>query len=131
MENLLINEALRILGRVETNTEFYFGATSCALISDSGKVYTGLSVNITCGLGWCSEQAAIAQMVSNGETRIKMLVAFSDVTGTIAPCGKCREIMVQIDKDNTNTKIVLPDGKVALLKDLLPWAWQVSTLEYK
>lgn len=126
---MLINEALRILGRVETNTEFYFGTTSCALMSDSGKVYTGLSLNITCGLGWCAEQAAIMKMVSNGETKIKMIVVINDVTGSIAPCGRCRETMLQIDGDNANTKILLPDGSVSLLKDVLPWAWQVATLE--
>jgi len=128
MVNSLINEALREVGRIETNTEFYYGASAASILCANRKIYTGKSLNITCGLGFCGEQAAIMKMISDNETKINMIVAINDVVGVIAPCGKCRETMLQIDKDNAFAKVILPSGDIVELKDLLPYSWQLQTL---
>ena len=125
----LINAAIEEVGRIETNTEFYYGASASALLAGNGGIYTGKSLNITCGLGFCGEQAAIMKMLSDNETRIEMIVAVNDVVGVIAPCGKCREMMAQIDIENMKTEVILPSGEIVALKELLPHAWQIETLD--
>jgi cytidine deaminase len=128
MGKSLISAAVQAVGRIETNTEFYYGASAAALFGANGKIYVGKSLNITCGLGFCGEQPAIAQMLSDNETWIKSIVAVNDVAGVIAPCGKCREMIIQLDLRNAETKIVLSLEEIVLLKDLLPNAWQLDTL---
>ena len=39
------------------------------------------------------------------------------------PCGRCREFIAQIDNQNIETQIVLPEMEEVLLKDLLPERW--------
>lgn len=44
---------------------------ACALETVSGAVYTGICIDVPCSIGMCAEQAAIAEMLKNGETKIK------------------------------------------------------------
>ena len=81
-----------------------------------------LMVDVACGMGFCAEHAAIAEMLKHRETRIEMAVAVAG-DGVHPPCGRCREFMMQINRDNRDTNVVLPGNRVALLKDLLPEQW--------
>ena len=38
----------------------------------------------------------------------------------LVPCGRCREMMLQINKGNMNTKVILLEKRTILLKELLP-----------
>jgi cytidine deaminase len=40
------------------------------------------------------------------------------------PCGRCRELLYQIDRGNRETGILLEGGKPVRLEDLLPAPWQ-------
>jgi cytidine deaminase len=40
-----------------------------------GNIYTGICIDLGCGLGFCAEVAAIAQMLTHRETRIDEVVA--------------------------------------------------------
>lgn len=100
------------------------GDVGSALISDKGKVYTGICID-TAGIGFCAEQNAIAQMVTNGEYKIKKIVAVwkdqKKMVHVIHPCGHCREFMRQLDKGNMKTKVILGKDRVVILEDLLPY----------
>ena len=65
----------------------------------------------------------IASMVSNGECRIKKIVAVLKGGKVIPPCGRCREFILQIHKDNINTEIIIKKNKTAKLKDILSYRW--------
>jgi len=41
----------------------------------------------------------------------------------VAPCGRCRELLVQVDRRNFDCEVLLPDGASAALRELLPNAW--------
>jgi len=38
----------------------------------------------------------------------------------IAPCGRCRELIYQVDVANTETRVLLNNGRAVRLKELLP-----------
>ena len=103
-----------------------FGDTASALVSDSGAVYTGVNVD-TPSWGLCAERSAMAAMISDGEYKIKKIVAvWKDENGNnltvLPPCGICREFMRQVDYDNMNTEVILDKGVSLTLSDLIPYA---------
>jgi cytidine deaminase len=60
------------------------GTVSAALLSSSGKIYTGICIDVGCGIGFCAEHSAIAQMIKERETRIEKVVTI-DISGKITP----------------------------------------------
>lgn len=94
-----------------------------ALVTDKGHVYAGVCIDTTEGSGFCAETSAIAAMVTAGEYNIKKIVAVWKDGTIIAPCGKCREWIWQIHKDNWNTEIIVSHNKTVTLKELLPYHW--------
>ena len=46
------------------------GEVSAAVLSRSGKIYTGVCVDTCSTLGICAERSAIFQMLTNGEQEI-------------------------------------------------------------
>ena len=91
----------------------------CAILAHSGKVYTGVCISVSCGMGFCAEHAAIAEMIKGKETKIKVIVAAHE-DGVIAPCGRCREFMKQIDNENLKARVLLENNRSAKLEELLP-----------
>lgn len=95
----------------------------CVLVTKGGNIYTGVSLHLCCGIGFCGEHSAIAEMVSHSdETEIDTIVAFSDKI--LYPCGRCRELMQQINKANReNCQIIISEQGKVKLDDLLPGNW--------
>ena len=50
------------------------GAVSAAILTENGNVYTGVCIDTACSLGMCAERNAIANMITNGESKIVKLV---------------------------------------------------------
>lgn len=98
-------------------------SVSSTLISKSGKVYNGMSMEFDCILGACAERTAFFKMMPE-EDEIKTIVAMhkSDI---LPPCGSCREIMVQMNRKNLeNTWVIISRKEKVKLKELLPNIWQ-------
>lgn len=119
----LIQKAKSIVRPKEISEGVATGDVGCALLSENNNLYLGVSIHACCGVGFCAEHSAIAAMVTNGEYRIKKIVALSN-GGIMPPCGRCRELMSQIDEENWNTEIILRKNKVVRLRDLLPEHWK-------
>ncbi|MGB4102336.1 MAG: cytidine deaminase [Alphaproteobacteria bacterium] len=99
------------------------GSVGCALVTDQGNVYVGGCIDTSCGLGFCAECNAIGTMVTDGESRIITIVAVDRNQQIMAPCGKCREFIYQVNPDNLATRIMARDDKIMQLKELLPEPW--------
>lgn len=99
------------------------GHVACALETNNGNIFTGICIDLPCSIGLCAEQSAIAEMVKNNETAIKMLIAVFEDGSILPPCGRCREFIAQIDDQNIETQIILLEMKEAVLRDLLPERW--------
>ncbi len=122
------NEALIEKAKSVTSSrrirDFEVGQVGSALITDQGNIYLGVCMDISSGIGFCAEHSAIAAMVTAGESRIRKLAAISADGKLMPPCGRCRELLYQIDRGNLETEVILEAGRPTRLADLLPHRWQ-------
>ena len=102
------------------------GEVSAAIQSASGKIYTGVCVDTCSTLGICAERNAIFNMLTNGEQEIRRVLAILPDGKTGAPCGACRELMVQLMPDIYKDVEIMLDyeqGKIITLGELTPEWW--------
>ena len=102
------------------------GRVAAAVVSESGKIYTGVCVDTCSGLGICAERAAIVAMLSAGEDRISKVLAIMSSGKCGAPCGACREMMAQLMPDDYGEIEIMLDydeKRIVKLGDLVPEWW--------
>ena len=102
------------------------GGVAAAIQSESGRIYTGVCVDTACTLGICAERNAIFQMLTSGEHRITRVLAVMPNGKTGAPCGACRELMVQLDPQRYRDIQIMLDyegEKIITLGELTPEWW--------
>jgi len=63
-------------------------------------------------------------MITAGESRIRQIVAVNQYGTVLSPCGRCRELMFQINQGNLRTEVILGEHTTVLLEELLPKRWQ-------
>lgn len=102
------------------------GCVAAAIESSSGKIYVGVCVDTACTLGICAERNAIFNMITNGESEIRRVIAIMPDGSTGAPCGACRELMMQFmpeKYENVEIMIDYAQNKVMTLGELTPEWW--------
>lgn len=102
------------------------GCVAAAVLSDSGKIYTGVCVDTASTLGICAERNAIFNMITNGESRISKIIAVMPDGNSGAPCGACRELMVQLMPDDYKNIEIMMDynaRRVVTLGEITPEWW--------
>jgi cytidine deaminase len=122
----LIEKAKSVLKPRKIKHGFTVGDVGCALVTDKGHIYLGVSIDTCCGIGFCAEHSAIAAMVTHGEHVIKKIVAVVEDGTPISPCGRCREFMHQIHEGNLEAEVIMKKNKSVKLKDLLPFSWDAE-----
>lgn len=96
------------------------GGCGAALLTDSGKIYTGVCIDTHSSLGFCAEHAAVVEMLKNGESKIVELVSVASDGKILPPCGRCRELLSQINPANKQTIVHLAENRFKTLLELLP-----------
>src|ERR1700704_6571824 len=92
-----------------------------AALVDDGRVVAGCNVeNISYGLGLCAECAVVCALHSGGGGRLVALVCVDGAGGTLMPCGRCRQVLME--HGGPQMLIDHPDGPRPL-GDLLPDAF--------
>ena len=117
---LAVQNGRKISGYVEA------GGVAAAILSGSGKIYTGVCVDTCSTLGICAERNAIFNMITNGENKIKRVLAIMPDGNSGAPCGACRELMVQLMPDDYKSVEIMLDreaGRIMTLGELTPEWW--------
>ena len=102
------------------------GEVSAAVLSKSGKIYTGVCIDTCSTLGICAERNAIFNMITNGENEIDKVLCISPREGKGGPCGACRELMVQLMPDSYKDIEIMIDysrGLIMTLGELTPQWW--------
>ena len=102
------------------------GEVAAAILSRSGRIYTGVCIDTCSTLGICAERNAIFNMITNGEEEIIKVLAILPDGSTGAPCGACRELMVQLMPTGYKDIEIMLDyseGKVITLGELTPAWW--------
>lgn len=102
------------------------GEVSAAILSASGRIYTGVCIDTCSTLGICAERNAIFNMITNGEQEIEKVIAILPDGSSGAPCGACRELMVQLMPGKYRGIEIMMDyrkERTMTLGDLTPEWW--------
>ena len=101
------------------------GSVAAALLTKEGNIYVGVCIDTACSLGMCAERNAIANMITNGETRIEKIVAVMSDGKAGMPCGACRELLMQLDENSGEMEILCDYDtyKTVKLSTLIPDWW--------
>ena len=102
------------------------GGVAAAVLSSSGKIYTGVCIDTCSTLGICAERNAIFNMITNGEQKISKVLAVMPDGTTGAPCGACRELMVQLMPGKYKDIGIMLDydtGRTITLGEITPEWW--------
>lgn len=102
------------------------GEVAAAIQSKSGNIYTGVCIDTCSTLGICAERNAIFNMITNGEQEIQRVLAILPDGSTGAPCGACRELMVQLmpgDYKDIEIMLDISKGKTVRLGEITPAWW--------
>jgi cytidine deaminase len=118
----LIDAARRVRGEFPLGAGFSAGGVGAAVRGRSGMIYTGICLDLACGIGFCAEHAAVAEMLKHQESEIDAVVAVGEGV-ILAPCGRCRELMAQINPANLDCRVVLGEDRIVMLRTLLPEHW--------
>ncbi|WP_330387227.1 cytidine deaminase family protein [[Clostridium] polysaccharolyticum] len=102
------------------------GEVSAAILSGNGRIYTGVCIDTCSTLGICAERNAIFNMITNGEQEITKVIAILPDGSSGAPCGACRELMVQLMPEKYKDIEIMMDYKqerIMTLEKLTPEWW--------
>ena len=102
------------------------GEVSAAILSGSGRIYTGVCIDTCSTLGICAERNAIFNMITNGEQEIRKVIAILPDGSSGAPCGACRELMVQLMPETYKSVEIMMDyrqERTMTLGELTPEWW--------
>jgi cytidine deaminase len=114
---------LATLARQQAYAPYSQYAVGAALMSTSGKVYTGCNVeNAVYSLTICAERVAVFKAISDGEREFETLAVVTSNGGS--PCGACRQVLAEFGLDIRvligSTEQLVAETQVA---DLLPRAF--------
>ena len=97
-----------------------------ALITKSGKIFTGINLDVksSAGASICGERSAIMHMISQAERTIETIVAVwisrdynkNKKWGILQPCGICRHVISQFG----DPWVIISKSKKVKLNELYP-----------
>jgi len=107
------------------------GGVAAAILTDKGNIYTGVCIDTASTLGMCAERNAIANMITNGESRIVKLVCVMGNGKVGSPCGACREYLMQLDINSPSIEILkdINTLETVTLGELIPDWWGKERME--
>lgn len=107
-------------------------AVGAALLTESGKVYTGCNIeNASYGLTCCAERNAIFAAVGAGERRFKMLAVAADSPEPVAPCGACRQVIAEFGIPLVVMGNLKEKTKTMTAEELLPYGFGQESMNNK
>lgn len=102
-----------------------YGNNSCAILSGSDKIYTGVSIASNTSIGSSAEKAAITSMFNNGENSIKRMVILNELEEVILPSPDCFEYLIELTNNLDELEILTnyERKEFVTLKELIPKWW--------
>ncbi|WP_305120899.1 cytidine deaminase [Saccharibacillus sp. JS10] len=130
--NALIQEA--ILAREKAYVPYSGFKVGAALLDDQGQIHHGCNIeNAAYGPSNCAERTALFSAVAHGHKpgSFTMLAVVGDTDGPIAPCGVCRQVLVELCKPDMPVWLsnLKGDTRQTTIKELLPDAFGPWDLE--
>ncbi|MBQ4557867.1 MAG: cytidine deaminase [Clostridia bacterium] len=101
-----------------------------ALLTKSGKIYTGCNINTSTLLfNVCAEQTAIVKAISEGEKEFVAIAVCGEEAekeyDRLLPCGTCRQLLAEC---NPNMKVIefnKTQTVIHTVKDLIPHSFDI------
>lgn len=94
-----------------------------AALTDKGEVVTGVNVeNVSFGLTFCAEVSLVGKAFTDNSGKLVALVATDDAGTTLTPCGRCRQILLEVGGPG------LLVNEHATIAELLPGAFTPDDL---
>ncbi len=124
--NEMYEAALKVQNKRTISNYVEAGGVAAAILSKSGNIYTGVCIDTCSSLGICAERNAIFNMITNGEDQISKVLAVMSNGKCGAPCGACRELMIQLMPNNYHKIEIMLDyekEEIITLKELAPHWW--------
>lgn len=102
-----------------------------ALLTKSGKVYTGCNVECASYGGTnCAERTAIFKAVSEGEKEFTAIAIVSRTRDITYPCGICRQVISEFADGDLDIILAKDmDYKIFKLSEMMPFAFDKSELD--
>ena len=132
----LIQEAKK--AREQAYAPYSHFKVGAALMTKSGKIYHGCNIeNAAYSPTNCAERTAFFKAVYEGEREFEKIAIVGGTDGqepddTCAPCGVCRQVMMEFC-DPYTFQVILADGKdrqlVLTLGQLLPYGFGPGNLK--
>ena len=128
----LLNQAIEAMKRAYVPySHFRVGA---ALLDAEGHVHYGCNVeNAAYSPTNCAERTALFRAIADGcePKSFKAIAVAGDTEGPIAPCGVCRQVLIELC--NPDMPVIMGnvngDMTVMTVADLLPGAFDVASLD--
>ncbi|MGV7570836.1 cytidine deaminase [Mycobacteroides abscessus subsp. massiliense] len=119
----LVDAARSVVAPRQLTDSATCGTVGAALETTSGEVFVGVCVDTASSLGFCAEHAAAAAMLTAGQSTVVRMVAVDRHGAVLAPCGRCREFVSQLDVANGDTLVMVDASTTIALRELLPFRW--------
>jgi len=132
----LISHALQ--ARKQSYSPYSHFAVGAALLSKDGKLYTGCNIeNAGYTPSNCAERTAFFKAVSEGVKEFSSIAIVGGPTGAdtldlCAPCGVCRQVMMEFCDPKTFEVILAKDPEhyeIFTLEQILPMGFGPKDLE--
>ena len=133
-EGLLVMAAMTRHSAYAPYSHYKVGA---ALLTEKGKIYTGCNIeNAAYTPSNCAERTAFFKAVSDGEREFRAIAIVGGKEGAdeydfCAPCGVCRQVMMEFCNPETFQIILAVDKEhydIYTLKELLPLGFGPTNL---
>ncbi len=94
---------------------------------DDGRIVVGCNVeNASYGLALCAECGLVSQLIATGGGRLVAVVCVDSQDNYLAPCGRCRQIL--LEHGGNALQIMSPTGPLSMA-ELLPWSFGPEDLD--
>ena len=123
---ILIQEAIK--ARAQAYVPYSGFKVGAALLDENGNVHHGCNIeNAAYGPSNCAERTALFRAVADGHRpgSFTMLAVVGDTEGPIAPCGVCRQVMVELCRPDMPVVLSNMSGDIreTTIRELLPDAF--------
>ena len=120
--NLLIETAKK--ARENAYTPYSNYKVGCALLTKSGKIFSGCNIENDGLMSICAERVAFTKAISEGEKEFECILVLGgkEKLQYTSPCGYCRQFMSEFCNKDFEIYMCYDNGKITkkTLADLLP-----------
>ncbi|MGQ2285739.1 cytidine deaminase [Leuconostoc suionicum] len=96
----------------DTYTPYSHFPVGAALLGVNGEIFKGVNIeNVSFGLTNCAERTAIFTAIAAGQSHFHGLVISGRTDEPIAPCGACRQVMVEFFDPEMPIWLINEQGK--------------------